>query len=386
MLNFNVQVDCIPLLVLVIFIAKDWSRLSSSPSIAMYRYNLVALIGVLFFEMAIVFCQNLEASFWSVYFLRLAVLCFFICIALFYMFWGFFIITYIYRMESKSFFRRQNYMVMVLTGILIAIFVANVYFGFIYYIDDYGVYTKGSGYNVFFFIFAAYSYLFSLLGYIYSFRLVKGSYQKKGLTFFFWLSVMMETASNVQFLKRNQFSPWVINCLFMLVLYFFLQRENAIMDVLTGIGNRRCFEEIMGRKFADKDVNSIWLLAVLDVDSFKYINDTFGHDAGDTALILMSRALLKTFSLSESTVFRFGGDEFAIVFDSPDRESLERQIVQLRKELARPFEVGQGLYHSLSFSIGVAEFQFGRFASPKAMIVKADEMLYHEKAEKKGRI
>ena len=202
MFNYNFQIDFIPAVVLIVFLVKDWNRLKFSPVIIMFKYNLLALIGVLGFEMLIIMISYFSGMH-SVYLLRLFVLCFFICVALFYMFWGFFIFSYIKQIETQQNYKKQSWVVTLSTCAIILIFIINVFLGFIYYIDDAGHYQQGPGYNIFFIVFALYSYSFSIYGLLYSRKLIKGSYQKKGLHFFFYLSVIMNTINNIQFIYHK---------------------------------------------------------------------------------------------------------------------------------------------------------------------------------------
>lgn len=382
MFNYDFQIDIIPLVVLIIFILKERSRLSFSTINTIFKYNVLALVSILFFEMGIIALSSVLVNA-DVYFLRLFALCFFVSIALFYMFWGFFILSYINSIETGGYYKKLSWVTTIATSLIILLFIFNLFFGFIYYIDDYGVYQKGIGYLIFFSIFAFYSYSFSIYGLIYSFKLIKGSYQKRGLIVFFLLSFLMFTISNIQFLNRNKFSPWAANCLLMLILYLYLQRENSIMDSLTGIGNRKYFEQVLARKFGEKNLNAVWHLILFDLDGFKRFNGEYGHINGDKALIRTSRLLLKTFPLETSTVFRYGGDEFAVIFDSSDTARLITMIQNFKKELAKPFKCNNGQATELVISYGIADYHFGRFLSAKAMVDRAGELLRLDKENKK---
>lgn len=382
MFNYDFQIDIIPLIVLIIFILKERSRLSFSVINTIFKYNVLALVSILFFEMGIIALSSVLVNA-DVYFLRLFALCFFVSIALFYMFWGFFIISYINSIETGGYYKKLSWVATIATSLIILLFIFNLFFGFIYYIDDNGVYQKGMGYLIFFSIFAIYSYSFSFYGFIYSFKLLKGSHQKRGLTVFFLLSSLMFTISNLQFIYRNKFSPWAANSLLMLILYLYLQRENSIMDSLTGIGNRKHFEQVLARKFGEKNLNAVWHLILFDLDDFKKFNGKYGRINGDKALIRTSRLLLKTFPLETSTVFRYGGDEFAVIFDSNDTARLITMIQNFKKELAKPFKCKNGQTAELVISYGIADYRFGHFLSVKAMVDRAGEFLRLDKENKK---
>lgn len=104
-----------------------------------------------------------------------------------------------------------------------------------------------------------------------------------------------------------------------------LYRE-MYLDYLTGVLNRRAF---------DKDRRPF--VAVIDLDSLKYINDTFGHRAGDRQLCTLAAVLADTFG--GESVYRLSGDEFAVKTDSPT--DLRRALVRLR-EYFPGFSFGMG--------------------------------------------
>lgn len=117
--------------------------------------------------------------------------------------------------------------------------------------------------------------------------------------------------------------------------------QEAHLDPLTGLANRRTF-----RKLLDTPTGRTGNVAicVIDVDNFKQVNDTFGHEAGDDALIALTRAIVNTLR-AEDQVFRIGGDEFVAVTHADDREGAGQAAERI---VAAVQAVGLGV------SIGVA--------------------------------
>jgi diguanylate cyclase (GGDEF)-like protein len=153
-------------------------------------------------------------------------------------------------------------------------------------------------------------------------------------------------------------------------------QKTAITDPLTGVANRRCFDQRFGRAVAasTRDGSALTLLFV-DVDRLKAINDELGHDAGDAALRLVGECLART-CRSRDVVARWGGDEFAVLaLWTTGREGLIL-AQRIRETLA-------GLGHELggdgcpTVSIGVAELRAG--ARAETLLVTADEALYQAK-------
>lgn len=159
-------------------------------------------------------------------------------------------------------------------------------------------------------------------------------------------------------------------------------------DYLTQLANRAAFDYyasamIQKAKYEDAEV----ALAMLDLDSFKAINDTCGHAAGDAALN-ETAGLLKRFLGDQAFVARFGGDEFAIAWLGKSKDlkgrlsTLIRYVSQRKTKLA--FGEGQEAEVVLGFSAGVAEV----FAddSLQSVLTRADKALYGSKKAGKGRV
>jgi diguanylate cyclase (GGDEF)-like protein len=169
-----------------------------------------------------------------------------------------------------------------------------------------------------------------------------------------------------------------------LVLSNFLLRERlgeqALIDPLTGLYNRRYFTDVMGRRFlhAKRDGLSAAVL-LIDLDGFKQVNDTRGHPVGDSLLRQVAERLRVCVS-DEDHVMRLGGDEFAIVRlcrqQRRDSTSLARYVV---RELSEIYEVDS--YHlRISASLGVALYPSGG-EQLTDLLRSADIALYFVKAE-----
>ena len=114
-----------------------------------------------------------------------------------------------------------------------------------------------------------------------------------------------------------------------------LQLENlAASDPMTGLHNRRGFEEFFGREIARTRRNKTpgGLFVLIDLDHFKRINDSFGHMAGDACLRTVG-GLLKDSIRQVDAAARFGGDEFALILTETDLERAIKKVQQLRVQL-----------------------------------------------------
>ena len=113
--------------------------------------------------------------------------------------------------------------------------------------------------------------------------------------------------------------------------------EQVREDQLTGTLNRRGLDDAMQREIARAQrKNSALCVAMLDLDNFKKLNDTYGHQAGDDALVHLSKVVRKTLRPTD-TVARFGGEEFVIVFAETDLKQAVEVMRRLQRELTKRF-------------------------------------------------
>ena len=168
-------------------------------------------------------------------------------------------------------------------------------------------------------------------------------------------------------------------------------RRESALDPLTGLANRKAFDEYISRSI---ELHSLLgqpaSLMMIDVDNFKGINDQFGHPAGDTALRQVANVLSKTFLRRVDFVCRYGGDEFAVILQETAignaqllAERLRRQVQELRPIEFPPPPAGEPVdpdapaAPQLTLSIGVAELAVGDDAT--AWVKRADGALYQSK-------
>ena len=159
-----------------------------------------------------------------------------------------------------------------------------------------------------------------------------------------------------------------------------LLRESGYRDFLTGLYNRRYFFDV-GRAMhaAAIRAGNDMVLAMLDIDHFKKINDTYGHDTGDLVIRDLAQKMLNRFRKSD-IVARFGGEEFCVLLNNTPSHEAEKIFDALRQAVSCvPLECGFGSV-GYTVSIGVCS---KRHDDLESMISKADELLY--KAKNSGR-
>jgi diguanylate cyclase len=164
-------------------------------------------------------------------------------------------------------------------------------------------------------------------------------------------------------------------------------KRDAMTDKLTGLANRRCFDETLIQMTSDARENGEPLcLAICDIDHFKKFNDTHGHQVGDQVLKLMGRILVENVKGSDLPA-RYGGEEFVIIL--PETPFTGATIVadHLREKLASRKLARKGSensYGKVTMSIGVTEYLFGE--SIDDLIKRADSLLYKAKEDGRNRI
>ncbi|GLQ95896.1 GGDEF domain-containing protein [Dyella mobilis] len=159
-------------------------------------------------------------------------------------------------------------------------------------------------------------------------------------------------------------------------------QQAAIHDDLTGLLNRRGFYRILKRDWEMAMAAKTPLtIAMMDIDSFKAYNDTYGHLAGNQCLAATSAALKTTASAFEGvTVARYGGEEFAVLLAGCDRATAEHVLQRLRLSIeALQIPHSQGTHRFVTASAGLATSTDGNYASGEKLLGDADIALYAAK-------
>jgi diguanylate cyclase (GGDEF)-like protein/PAS domain S-box-containing protein len=159
-------------------------------------------------------------------------------------------------------------------------------------------------------------------------------------------------------------------------------RAMSLIDELTGMYNRRGFLTLAQQqlKLARRGFRDL-LLLFIDMDDFKEINDSYGHQEGDIALTRAAQVLRKTFRDSD-IIARIGGDEFVVLAADSNWTTCETVIARLRAELCER-NATDGYPYLLSFSIGAAHFDPAAPPTIEELLATADSMLYEQKKGKR---
>lgn len=152
----------------------------------------------------------------------------------------------------------------------------------------------------------------------------------------------------------------------------------SMTDELTGLFNRRSFDNAFEKEFLRAArYNNKLTLVMFDIDHFKNINDTYGHQCGDYVLQQISNAALQTFRKTD-TVFRFGGEEFVVILTETDIKQSIIPLERFRKTIETLGLTYQNQEIQVTVSIGACQFQ-DEFMTKEIFLQKTDQALYEAK-------
>jgi two-component system, cell cycle response regulator len=164
-----------------------------------------------------------------------------------------------------------------------------------------------------------------------------------------------------------------------------LHNRFVLQDDLTNLYNRKFLKEIYKKYINDLSRSQrVFSISILDLDNFKYVNDTFGHLTGDQLLIKFAE-FLKENTRSSDIVFRYGGEEFIILFPNTDQSEAVKQTTKLLTEFSDVSFEKNGEYYSVTFSAGVYTITDTNISIDIALKT-ADQALYQAKDNGRARV
>jgi diguanylate cyclase (GGDEF)-like protein len=163
-------------------------------------------------------------------------------------------------------------------------------------------------------------------------------------------------------------------------------KKEAIHDTLTNLFNRRHFEERLSAETQKAFENESNLsMIMVDIDHFKKVNDTFGHDGGDKVLREIA-SLLKNSVRQYDTVARYGGEEFALLLPGAPLDPTNMVAERIRRLVENtPFKIGQTQIR-VTISLGISNFPIHRMKSKEELVKMADLALYEAKKGGRNRV
>ena len=162
-------------------------------------------------------------------------------------------------------------------------------------------------------------------------------------------------------------------------------REQSLHDPLTGLHNRRYVNETLGREMIQAERENLPVSIILaDIDYFKKVNDTYGHQAGDSVLIEIAH-LIKKYARGSDIICRYGGEEFLLVLLNTTMESAAERADEIRQTAAAHRIHYEQETIMVTISFGLATYpEHGTNA--EELIIKADQALYQSKHAGRNRV
>jgi diguanylate cyclase len=161
-------------------------------------------------------------------------------------------------------------------------------------------------------------------------------------------------------------------------------RDSARRDPLTGLPNRRAYDDRVAQEYARwKRFGDPLALLVWDVDDFKKINDTFGHKAGDKALVMLGKLLRERLRATDF-IARFGGEELVVLLVGAGRDDATRLADEMRRAVETGGLHAHGQPVHLTVSGGLALFAAGD--APEDVFERADQAMYRAKQAGKNQV
>lgn len=162
-------------------------------------------------------------------------------------------------------------------------------------------------------------------------------------------------------------------------------QQQALTDALTGLYNRRFFRDALSRQCAEtRRTANRFSLILLDIDHFKRVNDTWGHDAGDRVLGAVGRLLAAGIRESDIAA-RYGGEEFVVLMPDTTRDVAAERAEAMRLRVGELRVDHEGAHIALTASFGVVEWS-RELDDPAALLKAVDAAMYEAKSRGRNRV
>lgn len=283
----------------------------------------------------------------------------------------------VFHEEKKM--RRLLFPLIVVNAVNAVMLVFSQYWGWFYYIDSDNIYHRGPLY------WFPVSITLALI--IAAFTLIVANHMSIEKKYFFSL-VFFPVPPLVCIILQIVFlgTSLILNgvTLSLLIIFFKIQNRSMNIDYLTGAYNRRSLEICMREKVNISTENRTFSAILIDLDDFKLINDTFGHNTGDYVLETTVR-LLKSCLRPTDFIARFGGDEFCIILDVSKRIDLEIVVCRIQDCIKNYNERVKNPYQ-LAWSMGYAIYDYNSHMKVEEFQKQIDKLMYENKQANKERL
>lgn len=287
--------------------------------------------------------------------------------------WSFYADYQVYR--DKRRLRRLMWPMLIPAAVNVTASILSVFYGYLFYIDQDNIYHRGSLFALM--VAACFFYLL----YTPLFLIIKRKHVKRNI----WLPMLMYSlppfiGGILQALYFGTSLVWVCTTISILVIFINIQNSQLFIDHLTGLYNRKQLDYYLQEWQKTGKANGMIAGIMADLDSFKSINDQWGHDMGDRALIEAARMLRMGFR-KDDLICRYGGDEFVIILKIQDESDLYSTVERFKMYVNR-FNALEAAPYSISFSVGYAVYDKSSGMSAQQFLMYIDQLMYEDKKKK----
>lgn len=250
--------------------------------------------------------------------------------------------------------------------------IVSLHTGWFFYVNSSNVYSRGNLYLVH--ILYCYILLIYSMYYVYKHkRMIEKRYYYSMLVFILPITL----GATIQIIFYGWALAWTGMMVSLLIIYFNIQDASLDTDYLTGLYNRRQLDKYLRIKIKNSTEIKTFSALLIDLDGFKKINDTFGHDIGDEAIKDAAQIIKKSLR-RDDFVARYGGDEFFVILDSSDKNILEAAVARLKRN-ADEFNQNSEKGYKLSFAIGYAVYDYRLRMKSDDFFKYIDTLMYSNK-------
>lgn len=250
--------------------------------------------------------------------------------------------------------------------------IVSIFQGWVFYISPEGYYHRG----MFYFVYVA-AFVLSALFLFYQIIKFSKFYQNRDFTFLIAIAILLVIGVSVQFMYSGVKTTWVSIVISSILVYIYYSNVALYTDSLTKLINQR------GYQCQLELISETTMVILLDVDNFKSINDTFGHNFGDTVLKFIGNAIKETYH-KHGFCYRIGGDEFCVLLK--DYDKMDALNTKLIEKVEQQHLLDSRYPH---ISIGYSIYQPCNKTSILDTVNEADKNMYSYKngsKQKRGKI
>jgi diguanylate cyclase (GGDEF)-like protein len=260
--------------------------------------------------------------------------------------------------------------------ILIVATLFNFFNGYLFYFDQNNVYHRGKLFILL--VLVCYGYLaYTLIFIIIKQKQIKKKYLIPILVF----AIPPFIGGIVQIIFYGVSLAWACMSLSVLMIFINVQDRQLYTDHLTGLYNRRELDYYLQERIISSNRDNLLAGIMVDLNSFKEINDIWGHSIGDKALVEAGKILVAS-SRKNDMICRYGGDEFAIIMDIKEKTDLIKIVDKIKMNTSLFAETRNAPY-TISFSIGYDIYAIDSGMTPQQFLKHIDNLMYEDKQSRK---